>query len=128
MNFNCIMVIGSRTTKRFLILTLHLSNCSNFLVLSKCSCCIHPLEEPDVVCPDGVALQVQPHLVQGKVVRLGHLLHVGGQRGLGLLDVEQVGPPQVNVQHSDQTTLKELCIFMSTLFTRAQLRGLNIID
>ena len=55
-----------------------------------------------------MALNVQTHPVQGEVVGLRHLLLVGRQGGLGLLDVEEVGFPQVNTQYSDQAAAEEL--------------------
>ena len=55
-----------------------------------------------------MTLDVETHLVQGEVVSLGHLLLVGVERCLGLLDVEEVGPPQVDVQHPDEAALEQL--------------------
>ena len=60
------------------------------------------LEKVDVIIPESVGLDVQPHLVESKVVGLRHLLLVGGQRGLGLLHVEQVRLPQLDRQHPEQ--------------------------
>ena len=53
-----------------------------------------------------MALNVQPHLVQGEVVGLRQLLLVVWQRGLGLLHIEQVGPPEVDIEDTDQATLE----------------------
>ena len=75
------------------------------------------LEKFDVVKPDGVALDVQSNLVHCKLVGLGHLLVIVGEGGLGLLDVEQVGFPQVNVQNPNQTALKQLTTTMNLMPT-----------
>ncbi len=37
------------------------------------------LEKVDVIIPEGVGLDVQPHLVERKVVGLRHLFLVGGK-------------------------------------------------
>ena len=55
-----------------------------------------------------MTLDVEAHLVQSEVVSLRHLLLVVLERGLGLPDIEEVGPPEVNVQHADQATLEQL--------------------
>ena len=89
-------------------LQLNLSNGRDLLVLSKIPLGVHPSQELDVIGPDRVALNVEPHPVQGEVVGLSHLLLVGRESGLGFLDVEEVGFPQVNAQHSDQTSAEEL--------------------
>ena len=86
----------------------YFSDSSNFLIFRKGSRRLHALEELDVVGPDSVTLYVETHLVQSKVVSLRHLLLVVLERGLGLLDVEEVGSPQVNVQDADQATLEQL--------------------
>ena len=85
------------------------------------------LEKLYVVAPQGEALNVQAHLVESKVIRLGHLLLVCGQGGLCLLltehkvkwddprmyvhliylNIEQVGFPELNRKDPDETPLEK---------------------
>ena len=67
-----------------------------------------------------MALNVQPHLVQCEVVGLRQLLLVVRQRGLGLLHIEQVSPPEIDIEDTDQATLEKLIWWTNSYYTNIE--------
>ena len=70
---------------------------------------LRSLKVCDIVRPDLIREDVHAHLVQSKVVRLGHLFSIRRKTPFRLLHVGEVALPEINVKNLHQASLEQLC-------------------